>query len=159
MSTTSSSGPRIRLALVALAAMVAFAGCGGGGATSGGHDEHGDATDADEGDENTAPAFEEEAATTKIAVTLQDFAFVGLPGSAKGPNVLFEATVKGSNEHELVIHDAGGATVGVLQPFRSGRTKKLAAALPPGTYTVLCLVKEGQKAHADLGMRAELRVE
>ncbi len=151
MSTTSGPGPRIRLVLVALAAMVAFAGCGGGGGTGAGHDGH--------AGEDSPPAFEEEAATTKAPVTLQDFAFVGLPGSVKGPNVLFEASVKGSNEHELAVHDAGGATVAELQPFRSGRTKKLAAALPPGTYTVLCLVKEGRKTHAELGMRAELRVE
>lgn len=140
-----------RLLLAALVATLAIPACGGGDGGAGGeHEGHG---------EDSAPAFEEGSATTKIPVTLQDFAFVGVPASAKGPNVLFEAKVKGGNQHELVVQDAAGGTAGVLEPFGSGKAKSLAVRLQPGTYTLVCLVREGAKPHADLGMKAELRVE
>ncbi|MBW3613822.1 MAG: hypothetical protein KY439_00725 [Actinobacteria bacterium] len=152
------------LLVAALVASLALAGCGDGDGGAGGdhageHQEEGGDPHADHGSEDSAPAFGEDEATTKIGVTLQDYAFVGLPSSAKGPNVLFEAKVKGGNEHELVVQDASGGTVGALVPFEEGKTKKLAVALQPGTYTIVCLVEEGTKPHADLGMKAELRVE
>lgn len=166
MNESPRSWRRRPLLMAALAAMLAFSGCGGGGdnaaedaggdnaAGDAGHEEHGG-----HGEDDSPPAFEESAATTKIPVTLQDFAFVGLPASAKGPNVLFEATVKGGNQHELVVQDTAGGAAGVLVPFQAGKTKNLAVVLQPGTYTIVCLVKEGAKPHADLGMKAEIRVE
>lgn len=147
-----------RLLALVLAPLLALAACGGGGggdasgdAGHGGHEGH--------GEEDSPPAFEESAATTKIPVTLQDFAFVGLPATAKGPNVLFEAKVSGGNEHELAVHDAADNPVGVLEPFKAGKTKNLAVVLQPGTYTIVCLVREGSKPHADLGMKAQITVE
>ena len=145
-----------RLLALVLAPMLAFSACGGGG---GGDDASGDAGHEGHGEEDSPPAFEESAATTKIPVTLQDFAFVGLPATARGPNVLFEAKVSGGNEHELAVHDAADNPVGVLVPFKAGKTKNLAVVLQPGTYTIVCLVKEGAKPHADLGMKAQLTVE
>lgn len=154
---------RSRLLFAVLMTALVLAGCGGDGGGNGGHEAgHGEESGAghgDHGSEDSAPAFEEDAATTVVRVTLQDYAFVGLPATVKGPNVLFEATVKGSNEHELAVHDAAGETVGLLVPFKEGKTKKLAVALQPGTYTIACLVEEGAKPHAELGMKTELQVE
>ena len=107
----------------------------------------------------TKAQFDEKDATSTLRVTLQDYAFVGLPPTAKGPNVLFVATVAGSNEHELRVSTKDGKFLGEIPPFASGPTKKLALELAPGTYVVNCLVTEGKKTHEQLGMRADLVVE
>lgn len=90
--------------------------------------------------------------STKVAVVLQDYAFVGVPDEVKGPNVRFDATVKGSKCHELEVLDAGGKTVGEIPSFPAGEAKVLGLELKPGSYTLQCLVKEGAKVHKDLGM-------
>lgn len=107
----------------------------------------------------TKPQFDEKAATSTIPVTLQDYAFVGLPATTKGPNVLFEAKVVGGDEHELRVVTKDGKFVGEIPPFKAGSTKKLALKLDPGTYVINCLVTEGKKTHEQLGMHAELVVE
>jgi hypothetical protein len=103
-------------------------------------------------------AFPADEADTEIAVTLQNYAFVGIPATVKGPKVLFEAKVSGSNCHELEILDAGGDPVGEIPAFPSTETKTMAIELEPGTYTAQCLVKEGKKTHADLGMKTRFTV-
>jgi hypothetical protein len=95
---------------------------------------------------------------TKVEVVLQDYGFGGLPSEVQGPNVVFDATVKGSNCHELEVLDADGKPVGEIPAFPAGEEKVLGVELQPGTYTVQCLVKEGKVTHADLGMKATLTV-
>lgn len=139
-----------------------FASCGGGdgatdrrpaaGASGVGEHEH------DHGD--TAPAFARDDATVEVKTTLRDYAFVGIPPTARGPNVFFEATITGSNSHELDIVGADGESRGTIPPFKVGAGEQtLAVALEPGTYVVQCLVREGTRTHAQLGMRQELVVE
>jgi hypothetical protein len=103
--------------------------------------------------------FPEAEATTKVAATLQDYSFVDVPGTVKGPNVFFSAKVSGSSCHELQVVDAKAKLVGEIPPFPTGETKTMAVKLDPGTYTVQCLVKEGNKTHAELGMKQQLTVE
>ncbi|MGH9286391.1 MAG: hypothetical protein ACRD0M_12070 [Acidimicrobiales bacterium] len=126
------------------------AACGGSGGGSGaGHDGHG---------EESPPAFDASAATATLEVTLKDFTIAGLSPAATGPNLLFNAEVNGASQHELAVHDASGH-LGGLAPFRAGKKKRLAIVLAPGTYTVQCLVKEGSRTHAELGMKAQLTVQ
>lgn len=103
--------------------------------------------------------FKEASATTKVAVTLKDYAFEGIPATAKGPKVFFDAKVDGGSCHELEVVDSGGKTAGDIAAFPAGEEKHLAVELKPGTYVVQCLVKEGAKTHADLGMKTQLVVE
>lgn len=111
-------------------------------------------------DDAPAATFPVEQATSEVATTLTDYAFIGLPATVQGPNVLFRATIRGGNEHELVVVSDGGATVGAIKPFRAADGERtLAAVLEPGSYTVQCLVKEGTRTHAQLGMRRDLTVE
>jgi hypothetical protein len=111
--------------------------------------EHGDAE----------PQFADGEETATVELTLQDYAFVGVPADgAKGENVLFEATVK-QGEHELEVLDASGEPVGEIAAFKpDDGEKELALKLEPGTYTLQCLVEEGAKTHKELGMVATLTV-
>lgn len=166
---------RSKLWLAAVIALVVSAGCGGGedrpgqvsseggdagstsasGSASGAGGEHGGAHEGP----GSEPAFAEGDETTKVEVTLQDYAFTGIPDTVKGPAVLFSAEVNGGNTHEIQVIDAGGQAVGVVHGFKTGTTKKLAVALEPGTYSAQCLIKEGSRTHADLGMKKTFTVE
>ena len=152
------------LALVALASLVGA--CGGdedvaptgssedAGGHSDGGDDHGHGDDA-------APkvTFADGEANAEVETTLRDYGFIGIPASVTGPNVRFTASVRGSNRHELDIVDAEGERLGVTPPFEaSDGERTLDVVLQPGTYTVQCLVKEGSRTHAQLGMRQELTV-
>ncbi len=145
------------IVLAAVALAVGLGACGGG------EDRPGSSSSASasgtSAESVTKAQFDEKDATSTIPVTLQDYAFVGLPTTTKGPNVLFEAKVVGGNEHELRVETNDGKFVGEIPPFKAGPTKKLALKLQPGTYVVNCLVSEGNKTHEQLGMRAELVVE
>lgn len=111
-------------------------------------------------EEAPAATFPAGEATSVVTTTLTDYAFIGLPASVGGPNVLIRATIRGRNEHELVVVSDSGATAGAIAPFRAADGERtLAAALEPGRYTVQCLVKEGTRTHAQLGMRRDLTVE
>jgi hypothetical protein len=102
--------------------------------------------------------FEEQDADTEIPVVLKDYEFAGVPDEVAGPNVLFEASVQGSNCHELEVLDADGEALGEIPSFPSTEKKELGLELEPGTYTLQCLVKEGAKTHAELGMKQTLTV-
>lgn len=143
------------LLLIAMAvlAMAACSSDGPGGASACG------ASGDHEGGHDQAPAFAANAATTALSITMKDYVFDGLASRVKGPNVQFETKVAGSNCHELEVIDSAGKAIGAIGAYRGGDVKTLAVALQPGTYTVQCLVKEGSRTHADLGMKVSLAVE
>ena len=147
-----------RAATAALAAVALVLGACGGG--SGGDDD--DHAHDDDGSSSstasTAPPFTKAEATTALDVILQDYAFVGIPDTVAGPNVHLTASIKGSNFHELLLLDDAGEQVDDLRPFKRPARQSLAVVLEPGTYTVECLVKEGSRTHAELGMRKTFEV-
>ena len=146
-------------AALAVAALLGGA-CGdgaSGGAADGGHD-HGGGDDASSSTASTAPPFTKAEADTVLDVTMQDYAFVGLPDTVAGPNVHLTASIKGSNFHELLLDDEDGELVEDLRPFKRPARQAFAVVLEPGTYTVECLVKEGSRTHAELGMRKTFTV-
>ena len=107
-----------------------------------------------------AAGFPESEATTVVKTTLRDFAFEGAPATVKGPKVYFEAVNQGPTEHELVVMDEAGKELGEIEAFDKGKdSPPLAVELGPGRYKLTCLVKLGDKTHADLGMEAPFTVE
>ena len=144
--------PRVAAAALALL----LGACGGGGSGDDGHDHGGG--DESSSTASTAPAFAAAEADTAVDVTLQDYAFVGLPDTVVGPKVHLTASIKGSNFHELLVNDEGGELVEDLRPFKRPARQALAVELAPGTYSVECLVKEGSRTHAELGMRKTFTV-
>lgn len=140
-----------------LVAVLAVAGCGKGedrpgtsGSASGSMSHAG---------EDSAPAFAKSEATTAVDLKAVDYSYVDLPATVKGPNVFFTVTNEGHTEHEFEVVGADGEPVGEIHEFAVGKTKTLALKLQPGTYTIQCLVKEGSKTHAELGMKSSLTVE
>ncbi len=120
----------------------------GTGTGSGGGHDHGE----------QKAAFAEGQEDTRVEVTMRDYAF-SMPTTIKGPKVLFVVTNEGASEHEFLVVDEGGKEVGGLEPFGKGVTKTLALELQPGAYRAQCLVKEGQRTHAELGMETPFTVE
>ena len=149
---------RVAAALAATALLLLGACGGGGGGAGDGHEHEGDDAGGTSASVTTAPPFARTDATTAVDVTLQDYAFVGLPDTVAGPNVHVTASIKGSNFHELLIRDAARDIVEDLRPFKRPARQALAVVLEPGTYTVECLVKEGSRTHAELGMRKTFAV-
>ena len=125
------------------------------GSSSSAGGEHG-GEHSEEKDSEAAFASGEE--TTAVDVTLQDYAFVGIPATVQGPNVLFKASIEGGSTHELYVVDAADEKIGEIHGFKAGTTKELAVVLKPGTYTLQCEIKEGSKTHAELGMKQTLTV-
>ena len=144
-----------RIAALAFAVFAFVAACGGNGSPEGAGDEGSDGHD--HAHDAPAASFTEQEADTHAEVTLKDFEFVGLPASIKGPRVYLELVNVGTVQHEMMILAPDGKMVAAAPPFPSG-TKSLAAKLPAGAYTVECLVREGDKSHADLGMKTQLTV-
>ena len=103
--------------------------------------------------------FEEADADTVVDVTFDDFAFIGLPQTVKGPHVFFKAINDGDEDHELAI-EKDGEVLYELEPIAPGAEGTLAAELEPGTYRIVCHVEsEDGKTHEELGMVAQLTVE
>lgn len=120
---------------------------GTGSASASGHGHGGDEAD-----------FTEADADTVVAVTFDDFAFVGLSQTAKGPKVFFRAKNQGEEEHELVI-TKDGEELYELEAIPPGEEGTLAVELEPGTYRIICLVEKDGKTHEELGMVTQLTVE
>lgn len=151
-------------AAAVVAVLVGLSGCGGGedrpgsgGSASGsGTGTEGSGTHA--GDQKAA--FPESEANTVVKATLRDFAFEGVPAMVKGPKVFFEATNQGPTEHELVVMEEAGKELGEIEAFgKEKHSDPLALELKPGRYKATCLVKLGDRTHADLGMEATFTVE
>ena len=145
-----------RVAGLALLLVLLASACGSGHD----HDDEAGGEPADEEHTHNEPAaaFTEEEADTRAEVSLKDFAFVGLPADLKGPKLYLRLVNVGTVQHELLVIDGGGREVAASSPFPTGNTKTLVAELPPGSYTVECRVKEGDKLHSDLGMKMPVSV-
>ena len=152
-----------------MAVALALAGCGdgedrpgtvteegGSGSASGTHSGSASGTHAGSGTA-AAPAFNEAQADSVVDVSLQDFSFVGIPATVKGPKVFFKATNKGSADHELEILDASGKPVGEVAAMPSGKSGTLAVELKPGMYTAQCLVETNGKPHTESGMKTSVQ--
>lgn len=160
-------GARVALMVV----LIGLAACGGGedrpgtgsgtGTGSASGTGAGSATGAGEHEEHPAMAdFSKEEADSVVRVKMRDFAFEGIPATAKGRKVFFEATNDGPAEHELVVVDEHGKELGEIEAFKKGEeVKTLALELAPGRYRATCLVKLGDGTHADEGMEASFTVE
>ena len=161
---------RARMGGAVLAALILVGGCGGGedrpgegsvsasgsgtGSASGtGAGEHGE-----HGGERKASFSRSEAATV-VTATMLDYAFGGIPATVKGTKVFFEVRNDGPAQHEFLVAHADGKEAAEIEPFAAGASQTLAAELPPGDYKVRCLVQEGGKTHAELGMEATFTVE
>ena len=152
-----------------MAVALALAGCGdgedrpgtvteegGSGSASGTHSGSASGTHAGTGTA-AGPAFSEAQANSVVDVSLQDFSFVGIPATVKGPKVFFKATNEGSADHELEILDASGKPVGEVAAMPSGKSGTLAVELKPGTYTAQCLVETNGKPHTESGMKTSFQ--
>ena len=137
---------------LALVVLIVLGACGDSSSSSSSDDGH------DHDHAETAARFTEEEADSRAEVTLKDFEFAGLPPTLKGPKVYLNLVNVGAVQHELLVLAADGKEAAVAPPFPGGNNKSLAAEIPPGTYTVECRVKEGDRTHADLGMKATLVV-
>jgi hypothetical protein len=146
-------------AALASALPVGACGSGTGSASVSGSGTGSGSGAGGEEEADAPPPFEEADATTKLDVTLQDYAFVGIPDTVRGPNVFFSASIKGSNRHELEILDADGEAVDEIEAFSGGGEHTMAVVLEPGTYTAQCILEEGARTHKELGMVKEFTVE
>jgi hypothetical protein len=140
---------RLRAALLLLALVACGDSSDGGDQSSGNEHAH---------DHPPAAKFTEEEADTRAEVSLKDFEFVGLPPTLKGPKVYLTLVNVGAVQHEMMVIGPDGKPVAAASPFPTGNNKTLAAELPPGSYMVECRIKEGDKTHAELGMRTALTV-
>lgn len=102
-------------------------------------------------------AFKEADATAKATVAMRDFAFEGLPAQMKGGKPFFTVTNNGSMEHEFYVVGSDGEPV-QEEHVEKGKTKEIAVELKPGSYTIECRIKTGDKTHADIGMKAPLTI-
>jgi hypothetical protein len=148
--------------LAAMVAVVLSLGLGsaacGDGSGSGSASVSGTGSGSGAGGETEALAFPEDEADTVGKVTLKAYEFGGIPASILGPKVFFEATNENEHDHELEILDADGKAVDEIAAFSGDDEKQLAVELEPGTYTAQCILKEGAKTHADLGMTQRFTV-
>lgn len=102
-------------------------------------------------------AFKEDDATSKATVAMRDFAFEGVPAQMKGEKAFFTVTNNGSMEHEFYVVGSDGEPV-KEDHVEKGKTKQIAVELKPGSYTIECRIKTGDKTHADIGMKAPLTI-
>lgn len=147
-----------RAAFLTVLAASALVACGDGDEGPGGATGTGTGSATHHGGEQSA-AFGRDDATTQVRLTMRDFAFERLPDTVRGPRVFFEARNVGPSEHELVVTDDGGDALAAVHSVPKGRTRTLAAELRPGRYRARCLIKEGDRTHAELGMETRFSVE
>lgn len=100
-----------------------------------------------------AAAFSKADADVAVDVTASDFRFEGIPATIAGTKVFFTVKNSGKAEHEFDVKGEGE-----IEPFEPGESETLALALEPGEYKVICLVKEGDQTHEQMGMTATFTV-
>lgn len=163
------SRPRgiVRAALAVGLAGVVLAGCGNGedrpgqvtSEGSGSGTGTGSASGTGSGSHDGMHSGTEGAAFTKaeadaaVDVTASDFRFEGIPATIAGTKVFFTVKNAGKAAHEFDVKGEGE-----IEPFEPGESETLALALEPGEYTVVCLVKEGDQTHEQMGMKATFTV-
>ena len=160
------TGRRRAAAAVIGLAVLATAACAGGDGDAAVRPSSGaavtttTATEAGHHDVVPPPTFTREQAHTDLTVGLRNYVVLGVPARVAGPNVWVTATVVGGRQHELEVVDAEGDPVGAIEPFRADDGEQsLALELPPGSYTVHCLVRNGTRTHASMGMRQDFVVD
>lgn len=154
-------------AIGALAVVAIAAGCTGGSAADGASGRPRPTTSTSTigrewppGFGPTPATFAREEADTVLTVSLRNYVVLGVPSRVAGPDVWFAATVVGGRRHELEVVDAAGDPVGAIDPFTADEGEQaLALSLPPGTYRIHCLVRNGTRTHASMGMRQDLVVD
>lgn len=98
-------------------------------------------------------AFSKADADVAVDVVATDFRFEGIPATIAGTKVFFAVKNSGKAEHEFDVKGEGE-----IEPFEPGESETLALALEPGEYKVICLVKEGDQTHEQMGMSATFTV-
>jgi uncharacterized cupredoxin-like copper-binding protein len=101
----------------------------------------------------TAPAMH-----TSVDVAAREFAFDGTPASVPAGDVDFTIRNVGALTHQLIVVGADGEPAVEVSEIRPGATGPLSVRLRPGRWTIVCMLKQGARTHADLGMRADLTV-
>jgi hypothetical protein len=105
----------------------------------------------------TTTLFKASEATSRIDVTARDYVFEGLPATMAGDKVFFTVRNTGATEHEFEVVGSDGEPVGEVHIDRA-KTATVGLKLAPGAYTAQCLIKEGAKTHAELGMKTAFTV-
>lgn len=135
--------------LLSLTALVAACGDDGSGVRDSGSASASGSGSAVAGE----AAFDKADADSTIHVSATEYAFSLTEAKIIGPNVYFEVSNDGKENHEFEILDAKGDAVAEIPEFEPGEAKALAVKLDPGTYTFQCILKTDEgKTHASLGM-------
>jgi len=175
-----------RLAVLAVAVALAAAACGAsdsdsddGGSVSSSGSATGSVSATGAQEAACRPVGRElaAAATEKVEVELQDFAFSPSTLAVDAGVVSFAVTNAGSENHELAFLPGAGevplnaegepdedalAEAGAfeLEAFGPGQNCDATYDLKPGTYTMFCIVASTDgETHYDKGMQGRLTVE
>ncbi len=114
--------------------------------------------------QTTAATFPTDQATTKVDVSLVDYAIFPKPTSAAGPNVLFTVTNNAVKDaHEMAVTKPGATSeegaYATTEAMGPGQTKTLAVVLKPGEYQLACyLPGPDGKTHYQMGMFTQFTV-
>jgi hypothetical protein len=95
---------------------------------------------------------------TSVDVAAREFAFDGTPPSVPAGDVDFTIRNRGALTHQLIVVGADGEPAAEADGIRPGATRSLSVRLRPGHWTIVCMLKQGARTHADLGMRADFAV-
>jgi len=94
-----------------------------------------------------------DARTTAVGVGLREFQLSPYRDAVRTGRVKFNVTNFGQDAHDLAVRRRG-RTYGRTPEIRAGERAVLRLRLKPGRYRLICTIAD----HAELGMRARLRV-
>ncbi|HEV7887161.1 MAG TPA: hypothetical protein VGO92_06350 [Acidimicrobiales bacterium] len=109
------------------------------------------------GESTTTTVFAASAADVKLDLTAREYAWGGMPPTVTGGKAFFTVKNDGKDEHEFELLGPDGEPA-VETHVKPGKAVSAAVALTPGKWTLTCMIKEGKKTHADLGMQTEFTV-